>query len=132
MGASVTMAKGAADAGMLPSVAAIGDSTFAHSGMTGLLYAVNDKTPITVLILDNLTTGMTGGQRSAATGKIENICLGLGVEKEHIRTINPLKNHHKENVRIMKEEIEYNGLSVIVARRECIVELNKRMKAKKR
>ncbi len=132
MGASITMAKGAADAGMIPCVAVIGDSTFAHSGITGLLYAVNDKTPITVLILDNLTTGMTGGQRSAAIGKIENICSGLGVEKEHIRTINPLKNHHKENVQIMKEEIEYDGVSVIVARRECIVELNKRMKAKKR
>ena len=59
------MAKGAADAGLVPSVAVIGDSTFTHSGITGLLDAVNDKSPITVIILDNETTAMTGGQDSA-------------------------------------------------------------------
>ena len=69
MGASITMAKGAADAGLLPSVAVIGDSTFTHSGMTGLLDAVNDKSPITIIILDNGTTAMTGGQDSPAFGR---------------------------------------------------------------
>ena len=120
MGASITMAKGAVDSGFSPAVAVIGDSTFTHSGMTGLLDAVNDKTPITVMILDNSTTGMTGGQDSAAFGKIESICMGLGVEKEHIRVIKPLKNHHDENVQIIKEEIAYQGVSVIIPRRECI------------
>lgn len=62
MGASITMAKGAADAGQHPAVAIIGDSTFTHSGMTGLLDAINENTPMTVIISDNLTTGMTGGQ----------------------------------------------------------------------
>ena len=62
MGASITMAKGAADAGQHPALAVIGDSTFTHSGMTGLLDAVNEVTNITVVISDNLTTGMTGGQ----------------------------------------------------------------------
>ena len=120
MGASITMAKGAVDSGFAPAVAVIGDSTFTHSGMTGLLDAVNDKTPITVMILDNSTTGMTGGQDSAAFGKIESICMGLGVEKEHIRVIKPLKNHHEENVQVIKEEIAYQGVSVIIPRRECI------------
>ena len=120
MGASITMAKGAVDSGFAPAVAVIGDSTFTHSGMTGLLDAVNDKTPITVMILDNSTTGMTGGQDSAAFGKIESICMGLGVEKEHIRVIKPLKNHHDENVQVIKEEIAYKGVSVIIPRRECI------------
>ena len=120
MGASITMAKGAADAGLRPAVAVIGDSTFTHSGMTGLLDAVNDKSSNTVIIMDNSTTGMTGGQDSAAFGKIEQICMGLGVEKEHIRVITPLKNNHDENVRVMKEEIAYQGVSVIVPRRECI------------
>lgn len=120
MGASITMAKGAADAGFRPAVAIIGDSTFTHSGMTGLLDAVNDKSSITVIIMDNSTTGMTGGQDSAAFGKIEQICMGLGVEKEHIRVIKPLKNFHDENVQVMKEEIAYQGVSVIVPRRECI------------
>lgn len=67
MGASVTMAKGAADAGLHPAVAVIGDSTFTHSGMTGLLDAVNDRSAVTIIISDNYTTAMTGGQESATT-----------------------------------------------------------------
>ncbi len=130
MGASITMAKGASDAGLTPAVAVIGDSTFTHSGMTGLLDAVNDKSNITVIILDNGTTGMTGGQDSSATGKIEDICKGLGVEEEHIRIIKPLKSKHEENLQIYKEELAYNGVSVIIPRRECIVALNKKMRAK--
>ncbi len=130
MGASITMAKGAADAGMQPAVAVIGDSTFAHSGMTGLLDAVNDKSNITVVILDNATTGMTGGQPSAAFEKIEDICRGLGVEENHIRVIKPLRKQHEENTRIFKEELAYEGVSVIIPRRECIVTLNKRMRQK--
>lgn len=120
MGASITMAKGAADAGFVPAVAVIGDSTFTHSGMTGLLDAVNDQTPITVMILDNGTTAMTGGQKSAATGRLEDICLGLGVEKDHIRVVNPSPKYHMENLQIIKDEINYPGVSVIIPRRECI------------
>lgn len=130
MGASITMAKGAAEAGLVPAVAVIGDSTFTHSGMTGLLDAVNDDTPITVIIADNATTGMTGGQTSAATGKIEAICQALGVKEEHIRVIKPLKKHHEENVKIILEELKYPGVSVVIPRRECIQTLNKRMREK--
>ncbi|MDP4267273.1 MAG: thiamine pyrophosphate-dependent enzyme [Bacteroidota bacterium] len=130
MGASITMAKGASDAGLIPSVGVIGDSTFTHSGITGLLDCVNEKTPVTIIILDNSTTGMTGGQPSAATGKIENICKGLGVEEEHIRIIKPLKNKTEENIRIINEELEYNGVSVIIPTRECVQTLNKRMREK--
>jgi len=130
MGASITMAKGAADAGLVPAIAVIGDSTFTHSGMTGLLDAINDNSNITVIILDNETTGMTGGQPSSASGKIENICRGLGVEEDHIRVIKPLHNRHDENVRILKEEIEYQGVSVVIPRRECIQTLNKRVREK--
>ncbi len=120
MGASITMAKGAADAGLFPAVAIIGDSTFTHSGMTGLLDAVNDQSNITVVISDNLTTGMTGGQDSAGTNKFEAICLGLGVEPEHVRVVVPLPKNMPEITRILKEEIEYKGVSVIIPRRECI------------
>jgi len=120
MGASITMAKGAADAGLFPSIAVIGDSTFTHSGMTGLLDAVNDKSNITVIISDNLTTGMTGGQDSAGTNKFEAICLGLGVEKEHVRVVVPLPKNMPEITQILREEINYNGVSVIIPRRECI------------
>ncbi|MFK5856495.1 MAG: thiamine pyrophosphate-dependent enzyme [Bacteroidota bacterium] len=130
MGASITMAIGAADAGLVPAVAAIGDSTFTHSGMTGLLDAVNTKAPITVIINDNATTGMTGGQDSSALGKVDDICRGVGVEEAHIRIVKPLRRFHEENVKILKEELEYNGVSVIIARRECVQTLGRRMKIK--
>jgi indolepyruvate ferredoxin oxidoreductase alpha subunit len=121
MGASITMAKGAADAGLRPAVCVIGDSTFAHSGMTGLLDAVNDRSPVTVIIADNDTTAMTGGQCSSASGsKLERICRGLGVEETHIRVITPLKQHLQENITVLREEIAYDGVSVVIARRECI------------
>ncbi len=130
MGASITMAIGASEAGMRPSVAVIGDSTFTHSGITGLLDAVTNKTPVTVFILDNMTVGMTGGQKSSGSGKLDQICKGLGVEEEHVKVIKPLKKYHDDNVKIMKEELEYEGVSVIIPRRECIQTLNRRMRAK--
>jgi indolepyruvate ferredoxin oxidoreductase, alpha subunit len=120
MGASITMAKGACDAGLFPTVAVIGDSTFTHSGMTGLLDAVNEKTPITVIISDNESISMTGGQESSALGKIESICQGIGVEPEHIRVLLPVPKNHEELCRIIREELEYKGVSVIIPRRVCI------------
>jgi indolepyruvate ferredoxin oxidoreductase alpha subunit len=131
MGASITMAKGAADAGLKPAIAVIGDSTFTHSGITGLLDAVNEKSHITVFILDNGTTGMTGGQDSSGTGRIEYICEGVGVEPEHIRVINPHRKFDKENVEIYKKELEYEGVSVIIPRRECIQTLGRHKKEQK-
>jgi indolepyruvate ferredoxin oxidoreductase alpha subunit len=128
MGASITMAKGAADAGMKPAVCVIGDSTFTHSGMTGLLDAVNDRSPVTIIISDNDTTAMTGGQDSAGTGKFSDICKGIGVDETHIRTIIPLKKNLAENAAILKEEFEYNGVSVIISQRSCIQTLEKRKK----
>ena len=130
MGASITMAIGAADAGLFPVVAAIGDSTFTHSGMTGLLDAVNQKAPITVLLNDNATTGMTGGQDSSAFEKVDDIVRGVGVEEAHIRIIIPLRRNHEENVKVFQEELEYKGVSVIIARRECVQTLARRMKIK--
>lgn len=131
MGASITMAKGAADAGLLPAVAVIGDSTFTHSGMTGLLDCVVDNTPVTVMILDNEITGMTGSQKSSATGRVEAICAGIGVDPAHIRVLNPLKKFHQENLQVVKEELAYQGVSVIIPRRDCIVAANKKRKAAK-
>jgi indolepyruvate ferredoxin oxidoreductase alpha subunit len=132
MGASITMAKGAADNGLVPAVAVIGDSTFTHSGMTGLLDAVLSKSPVTVMILDNETTAMTGGQDSNAHGKLEDICLGLGVEKEHIHVLNPIQKHHEENMHVIKQELEYKGVSVIIPRRECLQTVASRIRAEKK
>jgi indolepyruvate ferredoxin oxidoreductase alpha subunit len=131
MGASITMAKGAADAGQWPAVEIIGDSTFTHSGMTGLLDAVNENANITVIISDNLTTAMTGGQDSAGTNKFEAICRGLGVDDAHLKVVVPLPKNMPEITATIREEIEYKGLSVIIPRRECIQTFQRHLKQKK-
>ena len=132
MGASITMAKGAADAGQWPSVAVIGDSTFTHSGMTGLLDAINENSNITVIISDNLTTGMTGGQDSAGTNKFEAICRGLGLSDEHLHVVVPLPKNMPEITEILRQEINYKGTSVIIPRRECIQTLQRHLKEAKK
>lgn len=129
MGASITMAKGATDAGLRPAVAVIGDSTFSHSGLTGLLDVVNAGAPVKVIVLDNETTAMTGGQPSPAHGHIEQVAIGLGVPAEHVRTITPLPRQHAQNVAVIREELAYEGVSVIVARRECIETARRRRRA---
>ncbi len=130
MGASITMAKGASDAGLHPSVAVIGDSTFTHSGMTGLLDCINEKTNVTIIISDNETTAMTGGQDSAGTGRIEAICTGLGVDPAHLRVVVPLKKNYEEMRQIIREELDYRGVSVIIPRRECIQTLTRKKRSK--
>ncbi len=127
MGASITMAKGAADAGLENVIAVIGDSTFTHSGMTGLLDAVYENTPITVIISDNSAIAMTGAQDSTAVGRLKNICLGIGVDPEHVITMTPLKKNHDENVQIIRKELNYKGVSVIIPQRVC-VRLSKKQK----
>lgn len=120
MGASITMAKGAADAGIENAIAVIGDSTFTHSGMTGLLEAVNEESPITVIISDNSTVAMTGAQASLATGRLRKICLGLGVLPEHLKVIIPLKKNFKQNLQVLRNEVNYKGVSVVISERPCV------------
>ncbi len=121
MGASISMAKGASDAGQRPVLAVIGDSTFGHSGLTGLLTAARENTPMTVMILDNSTTAMTGAQKSLETGDpLMQSILGLGVDPEHVKIVCPLPQHHEANVEILKAEVAYEGLSVVISRRACV------------
>ena len=120
MGASITMAKGATDAGLENAIAVIGDSTFTHSGMTGLLDAVFENSPITVIISDNSAIAMTGAQESSAVGRLYNICLGLGVHPDHLKKMIPLKKNHDENVELLRNELKYKGVSVIISERACV------------
>ena len=117
--------------GILSIATIIGDSTFTHSGMTGLLDAINENANITVIISDNLTTGMTGGQDSAGTNKFEAICRGLGLSDEHLHVVVPLPKNMPEITRIIREEINYKGTSVIIPRRECMQTLQRHLKQKK-
>ena len=121
MGASVSLAKGAADVGFRPVLAVIGDSTFLHSGMTPLLDAVASRANMTLIILDNQTVGMTGGQSTIiASSKLKDIVLGLGVEPEHVHVVDVHRRYDAANAKVIRDEIESPGVSVIIAVRECI------------
>jgi indolepyruvate ferredoxin oxidoreductase alpha subunit len=121
MGASISMAHGAVQAGIRPVVCTIGDSTFAHSGMTGLIGAVKTDADMTVFILDNATVAMTGAQDSFTSGDgLLDVLRGLGVRAEHLHVIEPLRQRHDTNVDLIRKEIEHPGLSVIVSNRACI------------
>jgi len=121
MGSSISMALGAAKAGAHPVICTIGDSTFTHSGMTPLLGAAHEDANMTVIILDNATVGMTGGQEVFATGDdFPRLLKGLGVKENHLFQFEPLKKNHEQNTELLRREINHRGLSVLVAHRACI------------
>ncbi len=130
MGASISAAHGMAKARGAEFnkklVSVIGDSTFMHSGITGLVDMVYNKGANTVLILDNSITGMTGHQDNPTTGytirgeetkqvNLITLCKGIGVE--HVVVADPfdVKNFEK----VVKEETERDEVSVIIAQRPC-------------
>ncbi|MCQ2602805.1 MAG: indolepyruvate ferredoxin oxidoreductase subunit alpha [Clostridia bacterium] len=130
MGASVGIAHGFEKAvGREQSkhtVAVIGDSTFIHSGITGLINAVYNQSNITLIILDNSTTGMTGHQQHPATGltlqqkpapilNIVELCKTIGVQSVQVVDSYDLAAVEKA----VKEETARDGVSVIVAKRAC-------------
>lgn len=130
MGASISMAGGMEKARgnefARKLVAVIGDSTFLHSGMTGLLNLVYNGSTATVMILDNSTTGMTGHQDNPATGKdakgnpapavdLEALVRAIGVKR--VRTVDPFDLEDMEKA--VKEETAAEELSVIISRHPC-------------
>ncbi|MBN1501330.1 MAG: indolepyruvate ferredoxin oxidoreductase [Spirochaetes bacterium] len=132
MGASITMAKGAAEAGMKNVMAVIGDSTFFHSGLTGLVDCVSENASVTILILDNSTVGMTGGQNTILPSqRIKLISEGIGVHPHHIHVVDAHRKNHDNNMKILKKELEYEGVSVIISVRECIEYFRKKNKESK-
>jgi indolepyruvate ferredoxin oxidoreductase alpha subunit len=121
MGASISMGHGAAQAGAHPVICTIGDSTFTHSGMTALLGAAKYNANMTVMILDNATVAMTGGQDVFVTGEeFIRLLRGLGVAAHHIVHVEPVRKDHARNVQLLRNEINYPGLSVFIASRPCI------------
>ncbi|HUH45143.1 MAG TPA: thiamine pyrophosphate-dependent enzyme [Treponemataceae bacterium] len=132
MGASLGMARGAAQVGVKYAFGVIGDSTFLHSGIQNLVDAVSTKTPMTAIILDNSIVAMTGCQETIVpSNKLESLVVGLGVEPEHVRVLSTFPNKIEENTKILLEEAEYRGVSVILLVRECVESLRIKNKAKK-
>jgi len=132
MGASVSMARGAADAGIPYAFAVIGDSTFIHSGITALIDAAEANTPMTLIILDNSTVAMTGCQMTAfPSAKLKNLILGTGLDPAHYLELEAKKQLIEENAAKLQQEAEYRGLSVAVFKRECLEAARKRLKSEK-
>ncbi|MDR0475909.1 MAG: indolepyruvate ferredoxin oxidoreductase [Treponema sp.] len=130
MGASIGMARGAAEAGIKYALAVIGDSTFIHSGITGLVDAVEANAPITAVILDNSSVAMTGCQETIISSeKLAGLILGLGVNPDHLLELETKPQFIEENAARLKKEMEYRGLSVVIFKRECFEALRKRRKA---
>ena len=129
MGASIGMARGAAEAGIKYAVATIGDSTFLHSGITALVDAIQSDTPMTAVILDNSIVAMTGCQETIVPSeKLKDLVLGLGVKPEHLLVLEAKGQLLEENVTKLKNEFEFPGLSVVIFRRECLEAFRKRRK----
>ena len=121
MGSSIGMAIGAAHAGMTPALCVIGDGTFTHSGLAPLLDAVRDNANIKVFILDNAIVAMTGGQPTQATDEqVVDLVAGLGMPRDHIRVVEPTRHKKDHTVATIRHELDYDGLSVIIARRACV------------
>ena len=131
MGASIGMAHGFTkvrpDAARR-AVAIIGDSTFMHSGMTGVVNVAYNKGISTVIVLDNAITGMTGHQQNPTTGltlqqeptvaiRIEDVCRAAGIQR--VRVVDPQDMRAVEAA--LKEELAVDEPSVIIARRPCML-----------
>jgi len=130
MGSSVGMAQGINKVTQRNSIALIGDSTFFHAGIPGLINAVYNNHKIVVAVLDNLATAMTGHQPHPGTGLtgmgsptekilIENVAEGCGVK--YVRVVDPFKV--KETEAVLKEALQHPGPSVIVFRSPCALML---------
>ena len=110
------------------TVAVLGDSTFMHSGMTGLANIAYNQSNSTVIILDNSTTGMTGHQQNPTTGKnlrgdpagqidLETLCRAMGIRR--VRVVDP--NDLKATEKVVLEELAADEPSVIITRRPCVL-----------
>ena len=126
MGSGVTFLEGFKKAGLLNAVGVIGDSTFVHSGITGLINMSYNKAKGLLIIVDNGTTAMTGNQPHPATGKtvkgedtrkliLEDICKAAGAE--NVDVINP--NRIREFESLVRKRMAEDKLSVIISRYPC-------------
>jgi len=111
-------------------VAVIGDSTFLHMGLQGLLDIAYTKGNVTVMILDNGTTAMTGGQEHAGTGRdirgdaaprvdFAKLCVALGIDPDHIHSVDPYEM--PTLMKLVKREMKHDGPSVIITNQPCVL-----------
>ncbi|MDR2598757.1 MAG: indolepyruvate ferredoxin oxidoreductase subunit alpha [Oscillospiraceae bacterium] len=128
MGGSISGLHGYVRAGGKNAVCVIGDSTFAHMGINGLIDVAYNQSDSTIIIADNSTTGMTGHQENPTTGvnikgepvgkmDLEAVCKAVGIKR--VIVVDP--NDLPECERVIREEMQTPGASVIIARRPCML-----------
>jgi TPP-dependent indolepyruvate ferredoxin oxidoreductase alpha subunit len=127
MGAGISQAAGMVHAGVKEKVfAVIGDSTFFHAGMPGLLNIAYNKANVCVIIMDNSTVAMTGHQPTPGSGKtamgtdakiirIQDVAKGLGIDK--VKIVDPYDI--KATTETLRKTLDYNGPSVIISQKPC-------------
>lgn len=133
MGAGISQAAGMIHAGVKEKVfAVIGDSTFFHAGMPGLLNIVYNKSNVCVIIMDNHVVAMTGHQPTPGSGKnlmgettkivsLKDIARSLGIEK--VEVVDPYDL--KRTTTVLREMLEYSGPSVVIAERPCPLKIER-------
>jgi indolepyruvate ferredoxin oxidoreductase alpha subunit len=135
MGAGVGISHGIAKSNNKKVVAFIGDSTFFHAGIPALINAVFNKSNILIVVLDNRCTAMTGHQPNPDSGvngvgdiskeiRIENIAKSCGADNVEVINVYDLQN----SIKTIKEISEKSGVSVIVAKGECVIYKKIRLK----
>ncbi|MDI3502556.1 MAG: indolepyruvate ferredoxin oxidoreductase, alpha subunit [Archaeoglobi archaeon] len=133
MGSSITIGSGMSHVTSQPVVCIIGDSTFIHAGITGLVNAVYNRSNITLVILDNDTTAMTGHQPHPSTGKtakgeetvsisLEDIARACGVQDIHI--VDPYDL--KETMEAFEKAKNFEGVSLVICRQSCVIDARRR------
>ena len=139
MGGGAGAAGGFSESTDQKAIAFLGDSTFFHSGIPSLISAKFNNHKYTMVILDNRTTAMTGHQPNPGTGRhfggvdteqvdVEKIVKAVGVE--FVETVNPYDV--TKTAEIMKKAIEYDGVSVVISKCPCPLELKKEKKLEPR
>jgi len=128
IGAAVGMEKALGPEASEHTVAVLGDSTFIHSGITGLVDVVYNRSNVTVIVLDNRTTAMTGHQENPGTGRtlkgeqtraFDFVAVAKAIGVEDPRVVDPYDLAATE--RVVREEVARPGPSLIVSRRECVL-----------
>ncbi|KAA3612531.1 MAG: indolepyruvate ferredoxin oxidoreductase [Calditrichaeota bacterium] len=130
MGASLSMAFGAAMAGMSPAVGVIGDSTFFHSGMPTLLSAAKSNLNLNLIIMDNAIVGMTGQQVPVAADIAPTLAKATGFEEDQVHVFIPLPKKTNENIEKLEKIFKEDKPSLIVFKRKCIQAMRRKLYTK--
>ncbi len=127
MGASISMAYGAAVSGYSPSIGIIGDSTFFHSGMTSLVSIAKARVNVNLVIMDNAIVGMTGQQPPVTSDISVELAKATGMSEDDIYVLKPITKKLEYNTGILEKVFQHKGPNLIIFKRECIMAMRRKI-----